>query len=235
MRTNKMLCEINTVPIFVIKYLYGKKQYLTPLIEGDSGFRFSDLSHYARMENDAMRDEELVKTFAIDKSTFEVKINDHVIDSESMTADPIFSFPARHCFCLCLSNRKDSEELYEKFMADVCIEVKVDLYIEFLNDLFKHRFKGMEIVAKDITYYGNSSLPKVSNPDELVFFKPDAFSHEDEFRIALFYPEDKQGFKTKEGDTIPFYNENESNHLTLSYPDREFQKQFIGEIYAPRA
>ncbi len=221
--------------IVVIKYLYGKEQYLSPLIKGDVGFRFSDLSHYARMENEAMRDDEMVKIFAIDRSAFEVKINDHVIDPESMTTDPTISFPARHCFCLCLSNRKNSEELYERFKADVCIEINVGLYIEFLRDFFKNRFQGMEVVAKDITYYGNSSLPKVSSPDDLVFYKPDVFSHEREFRIALFYPEDKPGFEAREGDTILFYNEDESNHLTLSYPDPEFQKQFIGEVYEPIA
>lgn len=85
------------------------------------------------------------------------------------------------------------------------------------------------------SYYGNNLPPKVSDPEELVFYKPDAFAHEDEFRIALFYPSDKPGFLAKEGKTIPFYKENESSHLTLSYPDADFLKQFIGNVYEPRA
>ena len=217
------------------KYLYGKKEYLNPLIEGMVGFRFSDLSHYARMENEAMRDEEMVKAFTIDRFSHELRINDRLLDSSSMVSDPVFSFPAKHCFCLCLSNRKDSEQLYEKFKADVCIEVKADLYIEYLTSLFSQIFKGMRVIAKHITYYGNNYLPNVSDPEDYIFYKPDVFSHEDEFRIALLYPDNKSGLMVKEGDTIPFYKENESSHLTLSYPDPEFLKQFIGNIYEPCA
>lgn len=215
----------------MIKYLYGKMERLAPLIEGNVGFRFSDLSHYARMENEAMRDEEMVKTFTIDRFSYESKINGRVIEPASMARDPTISLPTKHCFCLCLSNRKDSAELYEKFQADVCIEVNTDLYIQFLKDFYTHKFQGMQVVAKNITYYSNGHLPKVTSPDELVFYKPEAFIHEDEFRIALFYPDDKAGFKAEEGDTIPFYNENQSNHLILSYPDQDFLRQFIGKVY----
>lgn len=215
----------------MIKYLYGKKQHLAPLIEGNVGFRFSDLSHYARMENEAMRDEEMVKTFTIDRFSSESKINGQVIDPASMVRDPIISLPAKHCFCLCLSNRKDSAELYEKFRADICIEVNADLYIQFLKDFYTHEFEGMQVVAKNITYYGNGHLPKFTNPDELVFYKPEAFKHEDEFRIVLFYPDNKAGFKEKEGNTVPFYNENESGHLIISYPEQDFLRQFIGKVY----
>ena len=219
----------------MIKYLYGKKLYLKPLIDGVVGFRFSDLSHYARMENDAMRDEEMVKTFTIDRFSHELRVNGRLIDPANMVDDPSFAFPARHCFCLCLSNRKNSDELYNKFEADVCVEVNVDLYLEFLNDIFKHKFEGMRVVAKSITYYGNSHLPKVTDPEDLVFFKPEAFSHEDEFRIALFYPENKNGFMAKEGDTIPFFIDGESTHITISYSDVNFLKQFIGAVYEPSA
>ena len=208
-------------------------RYLSPLIDGKTGFRFSDLSHYSRMENEAMRDEELVKMFTVGKSSYELKINGRVIDPANMTSDPIFSFPARHCFCLCLSNCRDSNDLYAKFQADVCIEVKVNLYLEFLENMFKQQFQGMQVIAKDIIYFDNGCLPETSDPNDLVFYKPSAFAHENEFRIALFYPENKRDFKAEEGDTIPFYKEDESNHLTISYLNPDVLKQFIGKVYKP--
>ena len=213
------------------KYLYGKKVHLEPVVNGDAGFRFSDLTHYARLENENMRDEEMVKAFIVDKDTNEIHVNGLLLNSEDIAADPEFSFSARHCFCLCLSNRKNSPELFEKFKADICIEVKVDALIKFLNMVCSDIFPGMFVDARDIVYYSKGYLPEELSSIDLVFHKPKSFEHEDEFRMALFYPLDRPGFKSSEGDTIPFINEGESNHLTVSCENPEFLKQFIGELF----
>ncbi|MGL1115677.1 hypothetical protein [Vibrio metschnikovii] len=218
----------------MIKYLYGKKQYLTPLLEGSCGFRYSDLSHYARLENELMRDDEMSKTFLIDKNSGVLKINDRIIDPDAMTSDPEISIPTRHCFCLCLSSRKDSGELYEKFKADICIEVNVALLEEFLIDLFAKRLKGMKVIGRDITYYEKYELPKTFDPVHLTFHKPSAFKHEAEYRVALFYPLGKSSFQSANGELVPFMKDDESMHLTISYPEKDFLKQFIGKVYEPK-
>lgn len=213
------------------KYLYGRKTILTPLIEGEIGFRFSDLSHYARMENVQMRDDEMSKTFIIDRHSGTLSVNGRAISPEDMSKDPELRISTRHCYCLCLSNRGNCEELYDKFKADICIEVDAELLIEFLKDFFSHRFQGMEVVGRNITYYGRGHLPKTQNSLDLVFYKPQSFNHEAEFRIALFYPEEKEGFKSTEGETVSFINPEESLHMVFQYPQKEFFKQFIGIVY----
>jgi hypothetical protein len=212
------------------KYLYGKKLYLRSIIEGDVGFRFSDLTHYSRLENELMQDEEMVKVFTVDKSSSELRINGHVISPENMTRDSELSFPTQHCFCLCLSNRKNSSELFRKFEADICIEVNVDLLLEFLNDFFPKKLEGIVVEARNITYYEKNFYPKDLAPLDLAFYKPDSFKHEAEFRIALFYPLNKPGFKTVGGCVVPFINENGSIHMTISYPDKVFLKQFVNDF-----
>ena len=218
----------------MVKYLYGKKNILSPLIEGEISFRFSDLSHYARLENEKMRDDEMSKTFTIDRFN-ELSVNGRILDPNSLTKDIEIRIPTRHCYCLCLSNRKNSDELYNEFKADICIEVNVELLIEFLMDFFGKRFKGMRVVGRDITYYGKKHLPKNTNALDLVFFKPESFIHEDEYRIALFYPENKTCFKANNGDSVPFILDDESSHMTFNYPDSEFLKQFIGEHFEKQA
>ena len=225
--------QIKGSELSVIKYLYGKKCYLEPLLQGDVGFRFSDLSHYSRMENEMMRDEEMSKLFLINKGEGILKINDHVINPEHLVGDPQVRINTRHCFCLCLSNRKDSSELYEKFKVDVCIEVKVTEFEEFLRDLFTKKFQGMSVIGRDITYYEKYSLPSTSDFVDLVFYKPSIFSHEAEYRIALFYPLDKPGFADENGNVIPFIKDDESMHLTMTYTDKGFFNQFIGKVYEP--
>ncbi|NOE37605.1 hypothetical protein GU269_05660 [Vibrio cholerae] len=218
----------------LIKYLYGKKQFLTPLLEGSCGFRYSDLTHYARMENELMRDDEMSKTFLIDKYSGILKVNGRIIDPEAMTSDPEISIPTRHCFCLCLSSRKNSSELYEKFKADICIEVNVALLEAFLIDLFAKRFKGMKVIGRDITYYSKYELPKTFDQIDLTFHKPSVFEHEAEYRVALFYPLEKSSFQAEDGELVPFMKDDESMHLTISSPENDFFKQFIGNVYEPK-
>jgi len=209
------------------KYLYGKKEVLRALINGESGPRFSDISHYASLENELMRDEETSKQFAIDRYTNRLEINGRVLNPDDMADNPVFSIYVRHCYCLCLSNRKNSEELFDRFRADICIEIDIDKMLEVLSAVFSDFLKGMEVQAKDITYYDPMEPPPTQSGEELVFYKPKFFHPEAEFRIALFYPINKTGFKTIDGVIVPFFNEDESTHISFSNPDPRLVTQFI--------
>ena len=92
----------------------------------------------------------------------------------------------------------------------------------------------MRVVGRDITYYGEKYLPNNINALDLVFYKPNSFIHEDEYRIALFYPEDKSGFQDYNGIVHPFIGL-DSQHMNLRYPEKEFLKHFIGETIESKA
>lgn len=181
-----------------------------------------------------MKDEEMSKTFVLDKNSKTLVINEHTIPASALASDIELKLNARHCYCLCLSNRKNDPELFERFQADICIEVKVADLIEFLNDFFSKRFQGMVVKGREIIYYEKDYLPQSINPYDLVFYKPKVFSPESEYRIALFYPEEKEGFKSTEGETVNFINPDESLHMVFQYPEKEFLKQFIGNVYEPK-
>lgn len=209
------------------KYLYGKKQFLEAVVKGEDGLRFSDISHYSRLENELMRDEETSKQFSIDRYTTRLEINGRVLNPDDMVDNPTFSIPVRHCYCLCLSNRKNAEELFEKFDADICIEIDADKLLEALKFVFSNKLKGMEIQARDIVYYDPIESPPTQNGEELVFYKPHFFRHEAEYRVALFYPINKTGFKTEDDVIVPFTIEDESMHMFISHSDPTFITQFI--------
>ncbi|MFI3276482.1 hypothetical protein [Vibrio sp.] len=180
-----------------------------------------------------MQDEEMSKLFVINNNEVILKIDDHVINHEHLVGDLQVHINTRHCFCLCLSNIKDSSKLYEKFNADVCLEVNVTEFEKFLRGLFTKKFQGMSVICRDITYYEKYSLPSTSNYVDLVFYKPSIFSHEEEYRIALFYPLEKSGFTNKNDNVIPFIKDDESMHITMTHTDKGFFNQFIGKVYEP--
>jgi len=66
------------------KYLYGKKQFLEATIKGEGGLRFSDISHYSRLENELMRDEETSKQFSIDRYTTRLEVNGFVLNPDDL-------------------------------------------------------------------------------------------------------------------------------------------------------
>jgi len=174
-----------------------------------------------------MRDKETSKDFVVDRYSTIIEINGYKLSPDQMTKDPVFSYPTQHCYCLCLSNKKDSDELFDRFNADICIEIDADKLIEILNFGFSHKLKGMKVEAKEVTYYDQREPPPTQNPKSLVFFKPMVFSPEEEYRIALFYPIDKTGFKADDNEIVPFYKDDESMHLEFSNPDPSLIKQCI--------
>ncbi|MFP1879420.1 hypothetical protein [Lonsdalea quercina] len=213
-----------------IKYLYGKYKFLRGLIEGKSGIRFSDLSHYSRLENEKMRDDEMNKIFIPKKDELIIQINGCRLDTEDLASDPKISKTPRHCFCLCMSSKGNDKDLYRDFEADICIAFNVDKLEERIR-ISTQKFKGSHIVGSEIIYYEQNSLHGLDqSPEKLVFYKPDFFSHESEYRIAWFYPLDKAGFLCG-GKKIPFRFKNESSHVFFFHKERNFITDCIVGTY----
>lgn len=215
------------------KYLYGKKQFLMPLVERFTSPRFSDLSHYSRLENEKMRDDEMSKRFVVDRGAAIIQINNHIIAPSSLAADPEFSLPAQHCYCLCLTSRRNDPELFEVFKADICIEIDVDVLIEVLEKVCLKDLVGATVDAREITYYDLKQPPRSTVAKDLVFIKPSFFSHECEFRVAIFYPKKKRGFLTTSGKTVPFFIPGESMHLHFEHPNSPIGENFIVATFEP--
>ncbi|QMI04917.1 hypothetical protein [Citrobacter sp. RHB25-C09] len=213
-----------------VKYLYGKYAHLSYLINGKSGIRFSDLSHYSRLENEKMRDDEMNKLFIPRREDIFIEINGMRIPPNDLASDPTISVTPRHCFCLCMSSKCNDIELYQSFKADTCIAFDVD-ELERRLSIASEKFEGTFIISGDITYYDQKTLNGLGQTAEkLVFYKPDFFSHESEYRIAWFYPLNKSGFLSK-GKTIPFRLKNESSHLTFFHLNKTIITDCIIEIY----
>lgn len=213
-----------------IKYLYGKAIYLDDVINGKCGIRFSDLSHYSRLENEKMRDDEMKKIFVLPKDEVVIEINGYKLNQKDLAGDSIMSVAPRHCYCLCLSSKGNDEELYRVFEADTCIAFDVD-ELEKRLSICGERFKGSFLIGKDITYYSLTTLNGLGQSrEDLVFYKPNFFSHEAEYRIAWFYPLNKKGFSS-EGKTIPFRFENESSHLTFFHKNKTLITGCIKDVH----
>ena len=213
------------------KFLYGKKEFLEPIINGSCSPRFSDISHYARLENEKMRDDEMYKNFHFDKNAITITVNNHVINSSELASNPIISLPVQHCYCLCLTANGNNPELFETFNADICIEINVKLLEGLLASFLSVKLEGSIIEGREVKYYNPMSPPQITDPKELVFFKPDCFQHESEYRITIFYPPEKNGFKSEEGITLPFSLPNESLHLTFHHVDESLIQKCIVKVH----
>lgn len=223
-------CPHRNINHMKVKYLYGKYEFLAELIEGRSGIRFSDLGHYSRLENEKMRDDEMNKVFIPRKEEIIIEINGYRLDSNDFASDPTFSATPRHCYCLCMSSAGNNEGLYRDFKADTCIAFNID-ELEKRIAISNEKFKGSHIVGSDITYYDQKTLHGLDqSPEKLVFYKPDFFAHESEYRIAWFYPLNKTGFLS-DGRTIPFRFENESSHLFIFHKEKSFITDCIVDVY----
>ncbi len=213
-----------------IRYLYGKRIHLNQVIDGKTGIRLSDLSHYSRLENEKIRDDEMSKLFIAKREEIIMEINGIRINTSDLIQDPIIRVTPRHCYCLCLSSKGNDQCLYSDFQADTCIAFDVEKLEKRLS-IASQKLPGSYIVGDDIIYYNQSSLHGLGQSSEkLVFYKPDFFSHECEYRIAWFYPLDKDGFRAG-GKNIPFMLKDESSHLFFFHKERTFITDCILEVF----
>lgn len=210
----------------LIKYLYGKLEYLSPFINGEVSLRFSDLSHYSRLENDLMRDDELNKKFELNPTSSIITVNGRTINPANIVGNIGFSLPVSNCYCLCLSNRKHDKELFEKFKADVCLAIDVVELVKFLK-LALEKFPGTVIEHRQVNYYNPTDPIPTADRFELAFHKPIFFKHESEYRVVIRFPEEKHTFKTTEGQTVPVFIEGESMQLTINTPSVSYSQCYL--------
>lgn len=217
----------------MIKYLYGKKEHLLPVYEGKVSPRFSDLGHYKSLENEMMRDEETMKSFSVDKNSIILEINGRALDPNDMTTDPIFSVPARSCYCLCLTSKKNDVDIYERFKADFCLAINIEFLVEYLSNLLNFALpnQGLSVTHNSIKYYDPYFSLDDLKSEELVFYKPMMFKPEAEYRIAIFSNAENRGFKTEKG-VLPFTPTDESQHLSCHHKEPlEFWRDIFIEYY----
>ena len=216
--------------MMTIRYLYGKRKFLEPIIKGKAGLRLSDITHYSRMENERMRDNEMEKKFSFDRRKYSFVVAGRQLDPEDMTEDPVLTVTPRHCYCICFTNRKDEIELYDMFDADICVGFDVDMLRERIKTI-SELLEGIEFFGKDVVYFDPRTPPNTFTREELVFYKPSTFSHESEYRLAMFYPENKKGFKTEDGQVLPFWMEGESMHITINNQQDGFISGCVTEVF----
>ena len=189
-----------------IKYLYGKKSILGPLVEGAGGIRLCDIRHYGRLENEKIRDLEERKQYEYEPGNIVLTVNGHEIKAEEFASNIKLDLPTRLCYCICFSNKKDAPEMYEKFNADICIEFDIDKLVEFLEFVFPSS-QGCSIVHKPVTYYDTNPLLSQTDPESSAFMKPEAFKDEDEYRVAVFFPFDEKTEMNHGDKKVPMLKE----------------------------
>jgi len=174
------------------KFLYCKYDNLKKFIHDGAPIRFTDVHYYANLENERIRDDESKRDYNftsnfISTNKIVVKVDDFNINSEDIVNLQL-SFKPRRAHVLCLSNDGYSQELFNHFNADTCIEIDVDFLIRIVKDKFNNIDKNISVVGKDVYYYNNNSKIN-TDPTELVFMKQyEKFHVENEYRIAIFYP-----------------------------------------------
>lgn len=171
-----------------VKYLYGKEKHLKNLYSGDGVIRFTDIVKYGRLENSAMRDDETLKYFKLDPRSCAVSLNGKALDASSFTESHDIYVQTPRAFCLCLSHKRCDPVLFDRFEADICVEIDVNELVAALRRDFSV-WPGAKIVANDVKYY-----PPMMNMADLdlggvIFYKPDKFQIEAEYRVAIHLPE----------------------------------------------
>ncbi len=201
----------------MFKYLYGKKEYLDDFIQGRQGLRYSDIAHYSIMENEKMRDDELAKKFVFDKNNVVIQINDFKLDPNNMADNPFITLSPPRCFCACFSGKKNDPDLYERFKADVCLEIDIDKLVELLT-VAASNLSGMAVVHRDVTYYPGVMSAPVPDLESALFYKPDVYSIEDEYRVALTVPPHRKAFMSSEGVRVEMFSDDPGDlrHLFIN-------------------
>ncbi|MBA1321221.1 hypothetical protein [Pseudomonas plecoglossicida] len=208
------------------KYLYGKLEHLGVFLDGgdtvpeNRGIRFCDIIHYKTMENEMVRDDESRRVFSLDKERFTFEVNGRALDSHDMSDHPEVVIAVPRCYCLCLSNKKDDAVMFERFKADVCIEVDVDFLVTFIVQVVAKRFP-VRVLHGPINYYPKvmASAPPIE--EALIFYKEEElYSIEAEYRIALVFPEAVYFIAGE--DRIDVLKGEEPSYMQIGHKDRSF-------------
>ncbi|MCK4798539.1 MAG: hypothetical protein KAT05_14250 [Spirochaetes bacterium] len=215
------------------KYLYCKYQNFKNFIHNGSRIRFTDIYYYKKLENEKIRDNEDSKKYFYEPHKIDsIQFGDITINSKDIVKDIVITQPVKRAHVLCLSKNGYNKELFNKFNADICIKLNIDLLLQILNDFFKNIFLNNEIkiISKDIEYYGKNTIPSM-DPMDLVFKKTIDFKTENEYRVAIFYPYDSDTiihFKNKKVKV--FGSTKDMNFIEVGIDDDIGMKRIILEI-----
>ena len=190
----------------MIKYLYGKSQYLDNFAKTGERLRFRDLFTMDKLQNEDICDNEANKAIELAPDA----ISKVIIAGREFEVIPdkpiIFSRTPRRCHVLCLSHLGNAPELFKLFKADICIGLDVTKMAQLIETANKHR--SFEVIADSMTYYKHESQLLDLSQERLAFVKPaEPYSREHEYRIAIFWPNDESStLKTiDDGEMNVFY------------------------------
>lgn len=214
------------------KFIYGKEVHLSRWINGYAGIRLSDLDCYSLMENDLMRDDEMVKKFHLDKDSFTFTINGHQINPRDVVGHIMVEIPVDPCFCVCLTGKCNDPELFERFKADVCVEVHVEQLVRLLEAGIQ-RLEGAAVVHGPVNYYPEPLINSSLGFGNALFYKPDRYSVEDEYRVAITIPRNKRSVKGPGGEVVELWSDDprDKRHLFVFDNDRESALSYISTVY----
>jgi hypothetical protein len=212
------------------KYLYGLREFLIPVLYGQAELRFCHIDHYATLENELMRDDESKKEFTSPNGSVSIihkGKRTHPTDFKTIKITP-------ECYCLCLSNTKDSKELFERFSADICLEVDVDKLVKLMTETVNPMIglSTCRLLSSNANYFSGQSDVSWSQ-DSAPFYKNKSFDIEDEYRIAIIPICDV--FYTRLGEEINSMKFNSAHksirgiYLSDEYRFRYLKKGIIGE------
>lgn len=216
----------------MIKYLYGDFEKLSPFIRGEKGLRFSDLSHYARLENELIMDEELIKKFLLDPTRVKISVSGYELHPSDIVGNVEVSIPTINSYSLCLSGRGNCKELYSRFQANVCLEIDVEKLVEFVGAL-KMSFPGMEIEHGEVQYFDPCRPVPTSDPFRLAFYKPQVYSPENEYRVLIRLPMNRTEFLAVSGKRVPFFIPGESMHMEFTANEAKHNNACLLNVYRP--
>ena len=214
------------------KYIYGKEVYLSNWINGYTGIRLSDLSCYSDMDNELMRDDELVKSFKLDKNYFTFTINGHQINPDDVVGHIVMDMPIDRCFCVCLSGKHNDQELFDRFKADVCVEIDVEQLVRLLEASVQ-RFAGASVVHGPVVYYPDPISSGPPDFERALFYKSERYSVEEEYRIAITIPRHRTRVKGVNGEVIDLWCDDpkDKRHVFVSHADREVALSYLSTVY----
>jgi len=190
-----------------------------PIINGLGDLRLNHIDTYGDLDNEHIRDDESKKTFTAPDGTVTVFFNG--VESDVYSFKTTIQTP--ECYCICFSNEKNSIELFDKFNADLCLEIDILIF----NKIFKEQLsKKMTclIVADDVSYY-DGTKPITWTLQTAPFFKHRRYRDEQEYRIVAI-PVADHFYNRMDQDNIRGINL-ESSYRHFHLPSTAFRDSFI--------
>lgn len=214
------------------KYLYGKKHYLKDWIAGKQGLRLSDIAYYSIMDNEQMRDNELAKEFVYDKNQTSFSVNGVSLNPKDMVSNPVMTVFPERCFCVCLSNKKNDPQLFDRFNADVCLEIDVPNLIQLLRTAVSH-LEGVNVVHDSVNYYPAIMSSPAPDLNSVLFYKRDVYQIESEYRVAIKIPPHRKFFKDSNGNSVAIFSDDPDDvrHMFVNGLDPEINTSYVTSVY----